>query len=55
MKKKLSKLWSMLNESNQNSILNWDLWTKMVSGDKPLKTAIDFKKLKNDFNNQLGS
>jgi len=55
MKKKLSKLWSMLNESNQNSILNWDLWTKMVSGDKPLKTTIDFKKLKNDFNNQLGS
>lgn len=51
MKKKLSKLWAHLNESK--SILNWELWTKMVNGDKPLVTKIDFNQIKSNFNKGL--
>lgn len=40
MKKKLSKLWAHLNESNSGSILNWDLWTK-VYNNKPIGTKLN--------------
>lgn len=40
MKKKLSKLWAHLNESNSGSILNWDLWTKIYNN-KPIGTKLN--------------
>ena len=49
MKKKLSKLWTHLNESNSGSILNWDLWTK-VYNDKPISTKLNINQIQGSFN-----
>lgn len=49
MKKKLSKLWTHLNESNSGSILNWDLWTKVYDG-KPISTKLNINQIQGSFN-----